>query len=42
MVQAQEETRHKKKSDGSFECYKARPVGNGANQQFGIDCGETF
>jgi len=34
--------RHKKKSDGSFECYKARLVGNGANQQSGIDCGETF
>jgi len=34
--------RHKKKSDGSFERYKARLVGNGANQQSGIDCGETF
>jgi hypothetical protein len=34
--------RHKKKSDRSFESYKARLVGNGANQQSGIDCGETF
>jgi histone deacetylase 1/2 len=34
--------RHKKKSDGSFERYKARLVGNGANQQSGVDCGETF
>ena len=33
--------RHKKKSDGSFERYKARLVGNGANQQSGIYCGET-
>jgi hypothetical protein len=34
--------RHKKKSDGSFERYKARLVGNGSNQQVGVDCGETF
>ena len=34
--------RHKKKSDGSFERYKARLVGDGAGQQTGIDCGETF
>ncbi|CAJ2649804.1 unnamed protein product [Trifolium pratense] len=34
--------RHKKKSDGSFERYKAQLVGNGANQQSGVDCGETF
>ncbi|CAJ2672156.1 unnamed protein product [Trifolium pratense] len=34
--------RHKKNLDGSFERYKARLVGNGANQQTGIDCGETF
>jgi hypothetical protein len=34
--------RHKKKPDGSFERYKARLVGNGANQQSGVDCGETF
>ncbi|CAJ2641560.1 unnamed protein product [Trifolium pratense] len=34
--------RHKKKSDGSFERYKARLVGNGSNQQTGVDCGETF
>jgi len=33
---------NKKKSDGSFERYKARLVGNGANQQSGIDFGETF
>ena len=34
--------RHKKKADGSFERYKARLVGNGSNQQTGVDCGETF
>jgi len=34
--------RHKKRSDGSFERYKARLVGNGSNQQTGVDCGETF
>jgi hypothetical protein len=34
--------RHIKKSDGSFERYKARLVGNGANQQTGVDCGATF
>jgi hypothetical protein len=34
--------RHKKKVDGSFERYKARLVGNGSNQQTGVDCGETF
>jgi hypothetical protein len=33
---------HKKKSDGSFERYKARLVGNSANQQSGVDCSETF
>ena len=33
---------HKEKSDGSFERHKARLVGNGAGQQVGIDCGETF
>jgi histone deacetylase 1/2 len=34
--------RHKKKGDGSFERYKAQLVGNGLNQQIGVDCGETF
>jgi hypothetical protein len=34
--------RHKEKSDGSFERHKARLVGDGAGQQVGIDCGETF
>ncbi|KAJ9536884.1 hypothetical protein OSB04_029617 [Centaurea solstitialis] len=34
--------RHKTKSDGSFERHKARLVGDGAGQQNGIDCGETF
>jgi len=34
--------RHKEKSNGSFERHKARLVGNGAGQQVGIDCGETF
>jgi histone deacetylase 1/2 len=33
--------RHKKNSYGSFERYKARLLGNGANQQEGVDCGET-
>jgi hypothetical protein len=34
--------KHKKKSDGSFERYKAHLVGDGAGQQTGIDCGATF
>ena len=34
--------RHKKKYDGSFERYKARLVDDGASQQTGINCGETF
>ena len=34
--------RHKTKSDGTFERYKARLVGDGRSQQVGIDCGETF
>ncbi|XP_021766649.1 uncharacterized protein LOC110731122 [Chenopodium quinoa] len=34
--------RHKYKSDGSFEQYKARLVGNGNTQQQGVDCDETF
>jgi hypothetical protein len=34
--------RHKEKSDGSFERHKARLVGDGAGQQVGVDCGETF
>ena len=34
--------RHKEKSNGSFERHKARLVGNGAGQQVGIDCEETF
>lgn len=34
--------RHKKNLDGSFEWYKARLVGNGANQQTCIDYDETF
>ena len=33
---------HKEKSDGSFERYKARLVGDGKTQRVGIDCGETF
>ena len=32
----------KEKSDGTFERHKARLVGDGAGQQVGIDCGETF
>ncbi|XP_074266194.1 uncharacterized protein LOC141588661 [Silene latifolia] len=34
--------RHKFNSDGSFERYKARLVGDGKTQQVGVDCGETF
>ncbi|XP_062100017.1 uncharacterized protein LOC133805887 [Humulus lupulus] len=33
---------HKVKYDGSFERHKARLVGDGAGQQVGIDCGDTF
>lgn len=35
-------SRHKKNSYGSFKQYKARLVGNGANQQTCVDCGETL
>ena len=34
--------RHKLRSDGSLECYKARLVANDDSQQVGVDCGETF
>ena len=34
--------RHKLNSDGSFERYKARLVGDGRSKQVGIDCGDTF
>uniref|UniRef100_A0A803P4X6 Reverse transcriptase Ty1/copia-type domain-containing protein n=1 Tax=Cannabis sativa TaxID=3483 RepID=A0A803P4X6_CANSA len=34
--------RHKEKFDVSFERHKARLVCDGAGQQFGMDCGETF
>ncbi|GKE05580.1 ribonuclease H-like domain-containing protein [Tanacetum coccineum] len=30
------------RSDGSFERYKARLVGDGRSQQVGVDCDETF
>ncbi|GAU50542.1 hypothetical protein TSUD_409860, partial [Trifolium subterraneum] len=33
---------HKKNSDGSFERYKARLVGDGRSQVTGVDCDETF
>lgn len=33
---------HKENSDGSFEKHKACLVGDGKNQQVGMDCGETF
>ncbi|GJS37101.1 retrovirus-related pol polyprotein from transposon TNT 1-94 [Tanacetum coccineum] len=33
---------HKLRSDGSFEQYKARLVGDGKSQQVGLDCDETF
>ncbi|KAJ0855857.1 putative RNA-directed DNA polymerase [Helianthus annuus] len=34
--------RHKFRSDGTLERYKARLVCDGSNQQLGVDCGETF
>jgi len=34
--------RHKKKSNGSFERYKARLVGDGRSQKAEVDCDETF
>jgi hypothetical protein len=34
--------KHKYKSDGSLERYKARLVCDGRSQQVGIDCEETF
>jgi len=34
--------RHKKKSNGGFERYKARLVGDGSSQIAGVDCDETF
>lgn len=34
--------RHKKNSDGSFERYKTRLVGDGMSQVAGVDCDETF
>ncbi|XP_071727266.1 uncharacterized mitochondrial protein AtMg00820-like [Rutidosis leptorrhynchoides] len=34
--------RHKFRSDGSLERYKARLVGDGRTQTVGIDCNETF
>ncbi|KAJ0876901.1 putative RNA-directed DNA polymerase [Helianthus annuus] len=34
--------KHKFRSDGSLERYKARLVCDGRSQQVGVDCGETF
>ncbi|XP_071719079.1 uncharacterized protein [Rutidosis leptorrhynchoides] len=34
--------KHKLKSDGSLEQYKARLVGDGRTQTIGIDCNDTF
>ncbi|KAJ9552074.1 hypothetical protein OSB04_016119 [Centaurea solstitialis] len=34
--------KHKLKSDGSLERYKARLVGDGRTQQVGVDCSDTF
>ncbi|KAI3518158.1 hypothetical protein L1887_06607 [Cichorium endivia] len=34
--------KHKTKSDGSLERYKARLVCDGRSQQVGVDCAETF
>ena len=34
--------KHKLKSDGSLERYKARLVGDGRAQQVGVDCSDTF
>ncbi|GJZ47416.1 copia protein [Tanacetum coccineum] len=33
---------HKMRSDGSFERYKARLVGDGRSQRVGVDCDDTF
>jgi len=34
--------RHKKKSNGFFECYKARVVGDDRSQIVGVDYDEMF
>nr|GEU85351.1 ribonuclease H-like domain-containing protein [Tanacetum cinerariifolium] len=34
--------RHKYHPDGSLSRYKARLVANGRNQQYGVDCNDTF
>nr|GEV24008.1 hypothetical protein [Tanacetum cinerariifolium] len=34
--------RHKYHADGSLSRYKARLVANGCNQQYGVDCSDTF
>ncbi|GJY66248.1 ribonuclease H-like domain-containing protein [Tanacetum coccineum] len=34
--------RHKYHDDGSLSMYKARLVTNGRNQQYGVDCSDTF
>ncbi|GJT39854.1 ribonuclease H-like domain-containing protein [Tanacetum coccineum] len=34
--------RHKYHADGSLSRYKARLVANGRNQQYGVDCSDTF
>nr|GEV90002.1 ribonuclease H-like domain-containing protein [Tanacetum cinerariifolium] len=34
--------RHKYHADGSLSKYKARLVANGRNQQYEVDCGDTF
>nr|GEW60578.1 ribonuclease H-like domain-containing protein [Tanacetum cinerariifolium] len=34
--------RHKYHADGSLSMYKARLVTNGRNQQYGVDCNDTF
>ncbi|GKE80340.1 ribonuclease H-like domain-containing protein, partial [Tanacetum coccineum] len=34
--------RHKYHADGLLSRYKARLVANGCNQQYGVDCSDTF
>nr|GEW51557.1 ribonuclease H-like domain-containing protein [Tanacetum cinerariifolium] len=34
--------RHKYHADGSLSRYKARLIANGRNQQYGVDCSDTF
>ncbi|GJR23988.1 ribonuclease H-like domain-containing protein [Tanacetum coccineum] len=42
MVRSMWLFRHKYHADGSLSRYKARLVANGRNQQYGVDCSDTF